>query len=112
MEREWNGIDFLRMSKFMSLVRHIIHAALDWLALQKRPVELVRKFSNLLRGGEAVTSATKTETTNAIDLTDTRNRGLFLHLCDLFVEELIKVCRVDGDDHLSAAWRAPPSFEC
>jgi len=96
MEREWCGIDYLRMSKFLSLVRYFVRSALDYLALNEWDMQRVQQFANILR--------------SKISLLNSKNRGLFLHLNDIFMEELIKVNQIeDGGDDI--AFRPSISFD-
>lgn len=97
MEREWSGIDYLRMDKFLSLVRYFIHCSFDYFALNEWKLSLIEQFSNILR--------------YKINLLNSTNRGLFLHLNDVYIEELIKICRIDGDDHLSKSFRPTLTFD-
>eukprot|EP00484_Ammonia_sp_Unknown_P018995 CAMPEP_0197028136 /NCGR_PEP_ID=MMETSP1384-20130603/7901_1 /TAXON_ID=29189 /ORGANISM="Ammonia sp." /LENGTH=593 /DNA_ID=CAMNT_0042457089 /DNA_START=7 /DNA_END=1788 /DNA_ORIENTATION=+ len=97
MEREWTGIDYLRMSKFLSLVRYFVHSSFDYLALNEWNLQLVQSFAEILR--------------HKLDLLDSANRGLFLHLNDIYIEELVKVNRVDSDDHRQFAYRPPITFD-
>eukprot|EP01084_Bolivina_argentea_P007184 13521_1 len=97
IEREWRGIDHLRMSKFLSLIRHHLHSAFDFIALNEWNVDLINGFSNILRF--------------KINLFKSLNRGLFLHLSDIYIEELIKISRVDADHHLATSFRPPISFD-
>jgi len=67
ISREWHGIDFLRMDKFLSLVRHVVHVSFDWLSLKIWNSSLCLQFANILR--------------NDIDLLNSDNRGvLFLYV--------------------------------
>lgn len=83
MKREWIGIDFIRMDKFFSLVRHFLYQTLKYLIYGGNnhqtvdDVFLCQTFSNILR--------------NDLNLLQSDNRGLCLHLCDIFVSELIRV---------------------
>merc|ERR1712154_1725 len=98
MQREWNGIDRYRMEKYLSLIRYFIHACFDYFATKEWKLELCTAFCGILRSEQ-------------LNLCSSAHRGLFLHLCDVYMEELIKVNRIDSDDHLSAAFRPPITFD-
>ena len=83
MKREWNGIDRLRVDKFLSLVRLTLHHSLRFIAVNHRWEEaVVQRWVNLY---------------NALPLhPGIDQRGLFLHLADIFVPELTKVVEEAG----------------
>ena len=97
MEREWSGIDYHRMNKFLSLVRYFMHSIFDYLAINEWDLKLIQQFGNILRF--------------KINLLSSSCRGLFLHLSDIYIEELIKICRIDADDHLLQSFRPPITFD-
>lgn len=78
MIREWGGIDRIRMDKYMSFVRKMIHATLKYLQAKEWNLELVTQVSKVLAGG--VLNSTRTDC-----------RGLFLHFTDVYLVELCKV---------------------
>ncbi|ETO02673.1 hypothetical protein RFI_34745, partial [Reticulomyxa filosa] len=93
LSREWTRIDFLRMDKFMSLVRHLMHQCLDFLALNSWDTSLCQSFSNLFLNNNP-NNADNQPQGNQVLFCDPNNRGLVYHLCDIFMDELIKVCSV------------------
>ena len=97
MEREWRGIDHHRIEKYLSLVRYFVHSCFDLFALNEWRLDLCKSFSDILRF--------------KMNLVSSASRGLFLHLTDVYIEELVKVNRIDSDDHLSESFRPPISFD-
>ncbi|RUS80123.1 hypothetical protein EGW08_012122 [Elysia chlorotica] len=77
--REWNGIDKLRLDKFMMMIRDMLHQSFALLSKIGWPMVECRQFA------EAV--ASKVMLPGETRLPD----GLRLHLADIYVDELLKV---------------------
>ncbi|ETO07856.1 hypothetical protein RFI_29533 [Reticulomyxa filosa] len=99
LSHEWTRIDFLRMDKFMSLVRHLMHQCLDFLALNSWDTSLCQSFSNLFLNNNP-NNADNQPQGNRVLFCDSNNRGSAYHLCDIFMDELIKVCSVSPVHYL------------
>jgi len=97
MEREWNGIDSHRLDKFLSLIRYFVHSAFDFMAANHWHYPTVCAWTTILR--------------HQVDLLNSKNNGIFLHLCDVYVEELINVCRVDADEWHKKRFRPAVTFD-
>ncbi|KAK6529229.1 hypothetical protein TWF281_008410 [Arthrobotrys megalospora] len=85
MTREWTSIDSLRMDKFMLLVRRYLAAELRCLKAAGWEKELVEKRNEVIEG---------------LALHPTNSKmpdGLRYHVVDIFVDELIKVAKVEKE---------------
>ena len=77
LQREWSGIDRLRIDKFMTLTRHIIHRTL--------------RLLSTARMGETDRQVQHEPHLATGPLQNTlKSRGLCLHITDVFVTELAK----------------------
>ncbi|KAM9317495.1 ribosomal RNA processing protein 1 homolog A [Gastrophryne carolinensis] len=83
LNREWNGIDRLRLDKFYSLIRFVLHQSAQLLKQADWETSAVEEFLALL-----VEEVLKSEAP----------RGVQHHLMDIYLEELAKV----GSAELSA----------
>jgi len=78
MNREWGGIDRLRLDKYMKLVRQMVFHAFK--TLQQR------QFKE-----EVVTAMAKVFIEHALDWKNAAQRGIFLHVADILLAEASKV---------------------
>ena len=76
MAREWNGIDMLRMDKFLLLVRAYLGASLRFLARADWEPGVAKEYAALLARGPLSTEDTKVP------------NGLRYHVLDIYVDEL------------------------
>ena len=83
MQREWNGIDRLRMDKYLSLVSLTLHHSLRYVAVTHRWSESAVQRWVAVYGQHPLQASNE-------------QRGLFLHLADIFVTELTKVVEESG----------------
>ncbi|KAK6542171.1 hypothetical protein TWF694_007935 [Orbilia ellipsospora] len=84
--REWNTIDALRMDKFMLLVRRYVAASLRYLHSKGWDEEIIGENNSLLE---------------SLPLHPTNARmpdGLRYHLIDIYVDEILKVAKVERDE--------------
>jgi len=79
ISREWNGVDVLRMDKFLLLVRRYLASSFRYLHARKWEKDLVGRFMDLLR--ETPLSPKDMKVPN----------GLRYHLIDIYVDELEKL---------------------
>ncbi|KAK3801190.1 hypothetical protein RRG08_028199 [Elysia crispata] len=77
--REWNGIDKLRLDKFMMMIRDMLHQSFTLLSNIGWPAPECRQFAEAL--------ALKVMLPGEPRLPD----GLKLHLADIYIDELLKV---------------------
>ncbi|XP_059151923.1 ribosomal RNA processing protein 1 homolog B-like isoform X2 [Physella acuta] len=77
--REWNGIDRLRLDKFMMMVRDMLHQTLTLLSKEGWPAEESFMFAKLLH-----------KTVMQYDQAQLPD-GLKIHLADIYIDELGKV---------------------
>ena len=82
IRREWTGIDRLRLDKYMTWVRCMVAHSLRYLGKRQWDEALV---------GQWMAMMTELPLAN-----NQHQRGLFLHVTDLFVTELSKVLEEDG----------------
>ncbi|KAK9810440.1 hypothetical protein WJX72_010775 [[Myrmecia] bisecta] len=78
MQREWFGIDRLRLDKFMTLVRRFIHAMFALLRDSDWDAELAEHYIEFVRDEILVPSGSRTRTP----------AGLVYHLADVWIPEL------------------------
>ena len=88
MQREWTGIDRLRMDKYMSFVRKFWFHALQRMAASGWEHSLMNKYISLL----------SSTSYSPLALDKGENRGLCLHFTDLYVSELEKVLGPNSQD--------------
>ncbi|ETO03309.1 hypothetical protein RFI_34101, partial [Reticulomyxa filosa] len=101
LSRKWTRIDFLRIDKFMSLVRHLMHQCLNFLILNSWDTSLCQSFSNLFLDNNPGNADNQPQGSQVL-FCDPNNRGLVYYSCDIFMDELIKVCSVAPNQHLQA----------
>ncbi|XP_055865857.1 ribosomal RNA processing protein 1 homolog B-like isoform X2 [Biomphalaria glabrata] len=77
--REWNGIDKLRLDKFLMMVRDMLHQTFTLLSNEDWPLDKCMMLTKIL--------AKHVMQPDQLQLPD----GLKLHLSDIFVEEIAKV---------------------
>ncbi|MES1908448.1 MAG: hypothetical protein MHM6MM_001383 [Cercozoa sp. M6MM] len=81
MAREWNGIGYYRVDKFMSLVRYVLREQLRALAQVQWAETALTPFEASLRV--------------LLQHSGSAHRGLSLHVADILVQELCGVCHAD-----------------
>ncbi|KAF3939488.1 hypothetical protein ABW19_dt0206603 [Dactylella cylindrospora] len=86
MAREWTSIDVLRMDKFMLLVRRYVAGSLRYLHRHGWDEEMVERNSEILE--EVALHPTNAKMPN----------GLRYHLLDIYVDELVKVAKVEEEE--------------
>ena len=82
IRREWTGIDRLRLDKYMTWVRCMLAHSLRYLAKRHWNEELLQQWMDMM---------TELPLAN-----NQQQRGLFLHVADIFVTELGRVLAEDG----------------
>jgi ribosomal RNA-processing protein 1 len=87
--REWHGIDRLRLSKFMTLVRLFFNAMFKYLAARDWNEDLCEEFLEVCQPVVHVDS---------LDV----HRDLFLHIADVYLEEIFRTTR---DENTALPWR-------
>jgi len=86
--REWNGIDRLRLDKYLMLVRRFINASFRLLLRNDWDPKTVRDYNTIL-----------TNEGGPLCPTDGRvSIGLIYHIADVYLEELEKVLRSSDSD--------------
>ncbi|KAJ8379155.1 hypothetical protein AAFF_G00230670 [Aldrovandia affinis] len=78
INREWNGIDRLRLDKFYTLVRFVFRQAFEMMKRREWDVGLVGRFTELLSA-------------QVLRSTSQAPRGVQYHVLDVYLAELAKV---------------------
>lgn len=95
MSREWGGIDYLRINKYMYLARLMLREQLAWLKRKDWDAEQVEKHNGIL-----------TKTPLNVDNAKIPN-GLRYHVLDVFVDELEKVSESSANSRLKEQSEMP-----
>ncbi|KAI1885457.1 hypothetical protein AGOR_G00220400 [Albula goreensis] len=90
VNREWNGIDRLRMDKFYSLVRFVFRQAFEMMKRRKWDMSLGERFTELLSA-------------QVLRSTSEAPKGVQLHVLDVYLTELARVgaAELTADQNLS-----------
>ncbi|XP_035267815.1 ribosomal RNA processing protein 1 homolog A isoform X2 [Anguilla anguilla] len=78
INREWNGIDRLRMDKFYSLVRFVLRETFEMLKRREWDTGLIGRFTELLSA-------------QVLRSTSDAPKGVQFHILDIYMSELAKV---------------------
>lgn len=86
IRREWTGIDRLRLDKYMTWVRCMVAHSLRYLAKRRWDESLVAQWTDMM---------TQLPLAN-----NQQQRGLFLHVADIYVTELARVLEESSEDEV------------
>ena len=92
MTEVWSGIDAFRIDKYMYLVRHLLHNVLY------QQIDALQDGEPLFDGNLFLKSQSpKVGVIDYIVNITSKSVGLFLHICDIFLDETVKCKNIDLD---------------
>jgi Nucleolar protein,Nop52 len=104
ISREWSGIDQWRMNKYLSLVRYVVRETFTILYSASRDETEAADYASLLNSQE--------EVLETFPLSARERKvpdGLRLHVLDIWMEELMRAEREDGEKEETEEEKQPSS---